>query len=153
MKIASNATMPAILLALLAGCSDTKDDGPVRVKATGSVTYKGQPVSGASIVLAPEPPGKHAATAVTDASRQFALGTNEAGDGAVPGPYKVAIEKTETSSGTAPAMGENDYNPEGVKTTSKALLQAKYANPNKSGLTVEIKDGQENVLQPFELKD
>ena len=153
MKTISTTALLAALFTSVVGCSGKKDEGPARVKATGSVTYKGQPVEGASVVLAPEPPGQHPATAVTDSSGQFALGTNEAGDGAVPGKYKVGVSKNQVSSSAAPAMGENDYSPEGIKTTTKSLLPAKYGNPNKSGLTAEIRDGEDNVLPAFELKD
>jgi hypothetical protein len=141
----------AVLLAVSDGCSGTDDQGPKRVAATGTVNYKGQPVEGASVVMTPDS-GTSAAMGKTDASGQFKLGTKEAGDGAVPGKYKVMISKTETTTEEIPETDPR-YGTVTPKTTVKEHLPAKYKDPKKSGLTVEIKDGEDNVLPPFELSD
>ena len=151
MKSATILSPALTVLLLAAGCSE-KDTGPKRVQATGTVNYKGQPVEGATVLLSPEGPGQ-AATATTDASGQFKLGTKEAGDGAVPGKYKVLISKTETPPQEEIPEDDPRYGQAIPEVTSKELLPAKYKNPAKSGLMVEVKDGEDNVLPPFELTD
>ena len=149
----SRYIVSASLLLSFGGCSGSGDDGgPNRVPAKGTVTYKGQPVEGARVVFSPVAPGEHAATATTGSGGEFRVGTLESADGAVPGKYNVGISKTETTSEVIP---EDDprYGNVTPKTTVTEHLPAKYKNPAKSGLTAEIKDGEENVLPPFELKD
>lgn len=150
MKSATILSPALTVLLLAAGCSE-KDTGPKRVQATGTVNYKGQPVEGASVILSPDGAGQ-AATATTDGSGHFKLGTKEASDGAVPGKYKVMVSKTETTTEEIPETDPR-YGTVTPKTTVKEYLPAKYKDPAKSGLTAEIKDGENNVLPPFELTD
>lgn len=140
---------PALVILLLIGCSEKETTG--RVQATGSVNYKGQPVEGASVILSPEGGATPAATGKTDGSGQFTLSTS-AGDGVVPGKYKVMVSKTETTTEEIPESDPR-YGSVTPKTTVKDHLPAKYKDPAKSGLTVEIRDGEDNVLPPFELTD
>ncbi|OYV86570.1 MAG: hypothetical protein B7Z73_11525, partial [Planctomycetia bacterium 21-64-5] len=79
------------LLAL--GCSGQK--GPATAKVSGLVTYKGQPVDGATVVFAP-PAGGRPGTATTDAQGRYELSTYGDRDGALPGDYKVTVQKTKT---------------------------------------------------------
>ena len=145
--------IPLLAALLLAGGCSEKETGPKRVQATGTVNYKGQPVEGAMVILSPETPGVPAATAQTDASGQFKLGTKEAGDGAVPGRYKVTIAKTETPLQEEIKEDDPRYGNPLPEVQSKELLPVKYKDPAKSGLSVEIRDGEENILPPFELTD
>jgi hypothetical protein len=66
------------------------------VSVKGVVTLDGQPVEGALVKFVPKGDGGshgHEATAVTDDSGHFSLGTLAEGDGAWRGVYKVCVQK------------------------------------------------------------
>ena len=118
----------AMLVTLNNGCGDGR---PRTYPAGGSVTYGGRAVAGAQVMFLPEagPP----ATAITDESGEYQLRTFVAGDGAVPGRHRVTITKNVA----LPAEPDNPY-PE-----TRNELPAKYARPDRSGLTAEVTaDGQ-----------
>ncbi|VTU01788.1 hypothetical protein : Uncharacterized protein OS=Planctomyces maris DSM 8797 GN=PM8797T_29688 PE=4 SV=1 [Gemmataceae bacterium] len=83
-----------LVLAGVAGCS-----GGSYAPVTGTVTLRGRPVAGATVVFTPDPPaeGATAATARTGDDGSFRLQTNLPGgvtrDGAGPGKYKVTVSK------------------------------------------------------------
>jgi hypothetical protein len=77
----------------LSGCGQ----GTKTVK--GTVTMEGEPFPDATVTFYPvdaegktDPNGKNA-SGTTDANGNFSLGTFKAGDGAMPGQYKVTITK------------------------------------------------------------
>ncbi len=108
---------------------------PVAVR----VTYNGEPVEGAQVVLVPSDDDGRPAVGVTDAAGRAALTTFEPGDGAVPGTYRVTISKT-TAVGTEP------------EAESKHLLPPKYAARHTSGLTVEVRGTGDHDFA-FDLRD
>jgi hypothetical protein len=66
------------------------------VTVKGVVTLDGKPVEGAFVKFVPKQTTgatSHEATAVTDASGNFSLGTLKDGDGAWRGVYKVCVQK------------------------------------------------------------
>ncbi len=128
---------------------------------TGTVTYNGEAVEGASVGFVPSGEGGKMAAGTTDAQGKFTLTTIEAGDGAVPGSYQVSVSKTE---GGAAAGGEQTEEEAraaampkmggetGPAPEVKDLLPAKYRDAANSGLTAEVKAGGGNDF-PFDLKD
>ena len=123
------------------------------VAATGTVTYQGQPVEGATVVFAPEGQGR-ASSAITDASGRFQLTTLGPGDGAMPGKYQVGISKTETSGDMSREESQAYFEKHGeppTVTTTEALPE-KYKSPANSGLTAEITEGGKNDFN-FDLTD
>ncbi len=132
------------------GCGKAVDPNrPKTFPVSGTVTYKGQPVEGATIMFVG---GKRGAAGRTDASGKFSMTTFEANDGAIPGSYKVAISKTILEG--APPEGATGTKP-GVEPDSgkaKELLPEKYKDPAKSGLTVDVKEGGVKDLK-FDLTD
>lgn len=86
--------LSCVVLVLVAGCS-----GGSYAPVTGTVTLRGRPVAGATVVFTPDPPvaGAAGATARTGEDGSFRLQTNLPGgvtrDGAVPGKYKVTVSK------------------------------------------------------------
>lgn len=140
----------ATLLATFFGC------GPGvpkigTIPASGTVTFKGQPVEGANVAFVPADPnsGKQA-TGYTDGNGRFKLqtffGGTSAADGALPGDYQVTVVKVSGSGSGLPTLGEGG----GPGTTlggpnatpdnnSKLELPSKYADPAKSGLTATVK--------------
>jgi len=142
-----------VLVLLFVGCGETVDaDRPETAPVTGTVTYNGQPVEGATVTFMAGASGGRGAVGTTDASGKFQLTTFEAGDGAIPGAYKVKIAKTV---GGAPTAGEGEIMapPTGGPPTSevKDELPVKYKDENTSGLTADVKDGDNDF--PFELTD
>lgn len=133
----------AIVVLAALGCGDGRVDVyPV----TGKVTVQGKPAAGASVVFfakdaklrgpgTPTPQGK------TDEAGVFNLDSFETGDGAPAGEYQVAISWMET---VAPSEDPEMPN-------ERDQLQGRYANPEQSGLTASVTEG-DNEIPPFELK-
>lgn len=98
---------------------------PVR----GKVTFaNGSPVRGGLVTLHPKDGTKSESRGTIDKSGCFMLGTYKVSDGTMPGEYTITIE---------PIV----YDKRGNMRPDKSLgIPAKYANPDSSGLTVEIKD-------------
>jgi hypothetical protein len=138
---------------LFAGCG-----GPSLKPASGTVTYKGAPVEGASVVFSPVkgPLGN----GTTDASGKYTIST-EGKPGAMLGKHEVMISKftsptTVPGGGTSPQDMINAAKAKGDKgktaSGSKSAIPTKYSTP-KSGLTAEVTaDTAKNVFD-FTLTD
>ena len=73
-----------------AGCGPrTRLEGLAPVE--GTVTFQGKAVEGATVVFVPATAGKRAAIGTTDVTGRFRLTTKDPGDGALPGPYAIAV--------------------------------------------------------------
>lgn len=114
-------------------------DRPKRTQVSGTVTFKGEPVEGATVTLSPLT-HNNAAMGITDAAGKYKLTTFGDNDGAVPGDYKVTVTKLEKVAGTQPAPGEPGYDPNPKETKPKHLLPEKYADISKSDLTANISE-------------
>jgi hypothetical protein len=145
----AHAWLLCLTLALLGGCSTKSDNRPRRVPVSGVVMYKGQPVEEATVLFEPTG-GTPAATGTTDSAGRYRLTTFEAGDGAVPGEYKVAIRKVKVIRGKSAEPVPDDY--VGPPPDEKWLLPTKYGYSESSGLTASVKEGAENQFK-FELAD
>jgi hypothetical protein len=156
-----------IALALLTtGCGP---GGPTVYKAGGVVTYKGQPVDGATVTFVYD--DGNTAFSGTDASGKFQLvmmGSNRAG--AVPG--KGTLTVTKLSGGTTnappgkidPATQEADMKKKAEEMKQKMmggapppeavkwLLPQKYGDAGTSGLKLEVLPKNDNNFV-VELKD
>lgn len=123
------------------------------VAVSGVVTYRGQPVEGATVTFLPgtgvTDQNAKAAFGVTDAQGRYSLTTAQANDGAVPGNYLVTISKQmAVGRQPDPADEEKDYippEPDGSESSFKApdpvtLLPPKFATPTTSGLTATVTD-------------
>jgi hypothetical protein len=108
---------------LCSGCGQKSSLGRVH----GKVTLDGQPVPSGSVVTLP-PAGRGAHGIIKNG--EFELGTVGENDGAVLGIHKAAVNATEPSQGTGPEA-----------VAGKSLLPVRYANPETSGLTIEVKAG------------
>jgi hypothetical protein len=130
-----------VAVATTAGCGGGGDkwseSRPAVVPAEGTLTYQGKPVEGATIVLAPDPPGegKYGASAMTDSSGNFQLSAFPPEPGAVPGNYKVTVAKTETP---VPSNDPAAHDLPASATQTKYLIPQKFNSPDTSGLKVEI---------------
>lgn len=117
-------TRLALLLVIpfwVAACGDSEKFDTVPAK--GTVTYKGKPLEKGQIQLLPDN-GPAAVGLIGDG--MFVLGTNADGDGAPPGKYRVTVFSYKENK---TRFGE---------TISKAVIPNRYANPDTSGIVVEI---------------
>jgi hypothetical protein len=152
----SFSLLAALCLAGLTGCGE----GTGTVPVTGTVTLDGQPLSGAAVVFAPprDSPGTPA-RGTTDASGNFALTTFAPKDGAIPATYDVGVSKTEGVE-DAPVLPEDEAERDAMLTGAgmtaeemmsmerrkpKSLIPDKYANPKRSGISIEVTKGMDPV--------
>ncbi|HWB12894.1 MAG TPA: hypothetical protein VG826_26960 [Pirellulales bacterium] len=103
----------AVVLATLSGCAPGTTLKTVPV--TGKITYKGQPLEGATVAFVKEQSeGANfvPASGVTDATGMYKLVSFQTPakpvDGAVPGSYKVIVTKRAGATGPGAAMGNID---------------------------------------------
>lgn len=134
-------------LAVLTGCSDSapKREGPPTYPVSGVVTQGGSPVAGATVRFELAD-GSKSSSGRTDAQGKYVLATFEAGDGALPGDYRVTIVKME-GGGSGQAVSEDDPNYTGADEADegaeiKNLLPEKYAKVETSELTATVTQGE-----------
>ena len=120
-------------ICVLAGCWGMSD-APKLAKAKGVIKLNSKPLPNVGVTFFPTkgPP----AYGNTNAEGEYILMTIRPRDGAAVGPHRVALGKAEEGSSE---KGE------------AAMIPAKYAFPDKSGLTAEVKDGEDNYFE-FDIK-
>lgn len=140
--------------ALFVGCGGASD-APQLAKASGTVSYKGNPVAGATVTfLVPKSP---IATGTTDAEGKFTLVTG-GNPGVAVGSATVGIAKFATSSedktNMTPAdMAKMASKSKTASTKSKAEIPAKYGNPETSTLSATISTDETKNVFKFDLVD
>jgi hypothetical protein len=78
--------------------------------------------------------------------------TFESNDGALPGKYRVTMQKTEISGGADLPEDHPDYGKQPIAEAKVTeLLPARYAAPATSELTAEVREGTNDI--PFDLQD
>lgn len=114
------------------------------VDVSGTVTYRGKPVSNATITFYPKqgPP----AFGVSDAQGQFSLETNGQ-PGAVPETAKVSVVAVEELRTLPPS----EQNPEGL-TETRSLIPSKYSLIATTPLEAEVSATGQNRFE-FQLAD
>ena len=112
----------ALLWAAAAGCGGTVE-GPSTVPVSGVLKVDGKPVSQGTVHFHPEK-GRPAMGIVKDG--QFTLTTYTQGDGGIAGKNLIAIEVAE------------EVATKGGDTFSKSLIAPKFANPDESGVEINI---------------
>lgn len=129
-----------VAIACSSGCGKEK---PKPYPVSGQVSYRKVPLKEAVVTFHPKPgqPPGHPISATTDAEGKFQLTTTTANDGAPAGEYMVTI-----------VLREKRRDGDEEVRNGKNLLPDKYADPEKSGITVVVKP-QENVLAPIVLTD
>ncbi|MDR1485859.1 MAG: hypothetical protein LBT09_13685 [Planctomycetaceae bacterium] len=143
-----------------AGCGSSKIDPSYRF-VTGTVTYNGKPVAGASVLFSPLDGGL-AASGVSNASGNYQLSTGTAqvpGSGTKPGKYKVTVYKTEKAVDKdaeeldAGKISYNEFMARREKTPipptglpGKHLLPTIYSNATTSPLEILVEDKKKNII-------
>ncbi len=138
---------------LCAGCGG--DDLTRRYSASGSVTYKGEPLESGEIIFAPVDPNQGFAASAVIQNGSFTLTTMTEKDGAVPGQYKVAVTSRDIDvAKLKSASGRLTTNPavlgKAIR-SAKSLVPKKYESSSSSPLTAEVKP-QSNSFS-FDLVD
>ena len=132
----------ALGVAVLAatGC----DRGPQVAPVTGVVKYRGKPLEFGTVTFQAQQGQPARGNIQPDGS--FTLSTFREGDGAMVGLHQVRVtcyESQRPSAGTAAA---------GEQSLGKLLIPQKYTFFDRSGLTADVKAGQDNTFV-FELTD
>jgi hypothetical protein len=134
-------TITAILI--LNGCGG----GLKTVNVTGTVTFDGEPIAGATVNFVPQGEG-HIAYAITDAEGRYRLQTSlgKPGAGTTPGIYDVFFVKMQ-------GVDQGEYVPSaesvshvGPVVRPRSLIPEKYNSPKTSGLTRTVENKKENVF-------
>lgn len=153
-RLTGVAVAVTIVLALT-GCGG----GAALKSATGTVTYKGAPVEGVTVVFAPATGST--GYGLTDAAGKYTI-TTDGKPGAPIGKYNVMLSKTESAESAMPSASPADMvkgaqemgkkGARGGSLASKAVIPAKYSLPD-NGLTAEVgPDSAKNVFD-FTLTD
>lgn len=138
------ASSLVVMAFALAGCGGASD-APELAKVTGVVMLDGKPLTKGSIQFTPDSKQGTAgrmALGEIGPDGEFTLTTSAPGDGAQVGFHTVSVVCVE-------ATPFDPKNPQ--PTTVKWLIPEKYGVDQTSGLTAEIKGGEENILQ-FDLQ-
>lgn len=126
------------------GCGGS--DGPQLAEATGTVTYKSEPLVGANVVFTPD--SGPAAYGNTDAEGRF-IWMTQGKPGAMVSAGKVAITAYEQ----LPEPKEEDQlTAADLKKMNESRIPVKYGRTETSGLAAEVKSRGENHFT-FELTD
>ena len=136
MPAAFRTAAALLLIGVIGGCGG--DGGPANRRPTRpvkvTVTYKGNPVAGATVTFINQEGDSAPAYGKTDDKGVAKMKTYVEGDGAVLGQHKVTIIKSETQGGGSTAdQASPDYAPPGPGGTPppvvKHLIPEKYASP------------------------
>jgi len=138
------------------------------VKVTGTVTYNGQPVEGATVTFQPLGADGESAAGITDAGGKYSVTSVYAvqgGAGVVPGDYTITVSKVDRPvdpNEAAYSKGEITYNELQARKAakpllagagrSKQLLPLKYTVASNSDLKVTVQKGR-NPPFIFDLTD
>ncbi len=135
--------LSVVLILLLAnGCGSSKIElAPV----SGTVMFNGKPLKKGKIVF--ESPNNRPANGLIEDGKIVELYTTKPGDGVPLGSHKIAVFALEVASEsitTDPSQSTNKG--QNYMGTGKSLIPDKYNDPEQSGLTAEIKAGEENTV-------
>lgn len=120
-------TLLLLFCAATVGCGQS---GPEMGEVTGTVTFKGKPLSTGTITFVPEAEGLPHAYGEIKEDGTYEAATRDFGAGAPVGKHRIMI------------MAVIDHGPEAPV---EAILPTKYSSDRQSGLTAEVNAG-ENVV-------
>lgn len=161
-RLLSFAVVMTTVVTIAGGCTGRWNDPwkqkmPRTYAASGSVTYRGKPLEGATVVFHPlegVAESRRAAAGVTDSAGRFVMTTLKPHDGVAAGEYQVSVEKTTAVVPGAVSTPPDEFGafPLGANpSTAKPLISEKYFSPKTSGLFAEIKASGRNEFS-FTLK-
>jgi hypothetical protein len=156
-SIACLAWLVLVMAANVLGCSGGASNRRPTKPVTVTVTYKGAPVSDATVTFISQDAEPSSAYGKTDSQGMAKLKTYAEGDGAVLGKQKVIINKEQILNNVKVADQDSpDYvplPPGGAPVPQvKHLIPQKYAAPGETPLTAEVTASGPNTFT-FELTD
>lgn len=129
------------LLSACIGCGPAR---PQTVPVAGRVTYQGKPVPEGRITFLPDHGRPAIGTIQTDGS--YRLTTFQAGDGVLPGHYRVTIESMRVSRGSQPKSLQDELRMGmGDVSAMESLVPQIFSSPHSSTLTAEVKKGENTI--------
>lgn len=144
-KMIGRFGLSIVALLLSIGCSDSSKLD--RVPVTGSVTLNGSPLEAATILFRPGT-GRSGRGKIEN-GRIVSTGTYDIDDGIVPGKHKIAIQPIPDipiNQANLMAGESNDAMPQPPKRPSRSVrIPAKYASFERSGITAEITNGENEL--------
>jgi hypothetical protein len=105
-------------------------------KVSGRVTLDGKPLSSGKVISTPMAEGR-GATGSIQSDGTFVLKTIGQEDGVAPGAHRIVVLAFEESD-------DVNTNPEADR---KPLIPARYSDPNRSGLTVDVVAGESHQIE------
>lgn len=128
----------------IAGCGGGAK-GPATVPASGTVTYKGEPVKMGSLTFAPTDANVRAAQAQIVDGRY----KTEPGQGLMVGNYKIVIQSMKQS------LAEFEANKSSSKKNpdDNLAVPKKYTNLKTTDLMVTVNEIDRSIKEDFDLKD
>ncbi len=151
-KLSALALVCCVFFSIV-GCGESNQVYVTKVAVT--VTYKGKPVEGATVVFNNQ---TKPAFGITNAEGKTNMTTYSSGDGAIIALHGVSISKMKLDPKlvVGPAIDQMDPNYDPMEKPSvappKSQLPQKYLLPTTSGLTADVVKGGENVFE-WELTD
>lgn len=133
-KIFLHGLCQAMLLLLLTGCGG--EEGPDIATVKGTVTLDGEPLDRGFVYFFPDTSkGSSGPTAMGEIrpDGSYEIQSSAGREGAVVGWHKIRVECR---------AQPKDY----TETEPPSLIPERYDNPDKSGLTAEVKGGEENII-------
>ncbi|MCL2006435.1 MAG: carboxypeptidase-like regulatory domain-containing protein [Planctomycetaceae bacterium] len=145
--------LPLLLVLFIAvGCNDGR---LATVAVTGTVTFNGQPLAGATVNFAPTQQDQgHMAYAITDENGHYRLQTamGNPGAGTTPGEYNVTFRKMS-------GVEQGEYVPSaesvshvGPVVRPRSLIPERYGTASGSGITATVVPRGSNVFD-FDLTE
>ena len=142
MKATAYSTGVAALVSVMfVGCGGS--DAPPTAPISGVVMMQGQPVPNVNVTFYPK--SGRPATGRTNAEGRFKLTTLKPGDGAVIGTHKIAVtnDASNDASSSPPMPGMPGY--EAYMSSQKKGVASRFADPEKSGLTMVVEAPADDV--------
>ncbi len=122
-----------------AGCAR----GPTMAKVNGTVTYNGKALPQGNLIF--ESPGQRPASARIENGQIVEATTYKPDDGVPVGSHKIAVSATEAAAASIVSDPGKASLPDANYMGGKSLIPGRYNDPEKSGLTAEIKAGENRL--------
>jgi len=127
----------AVCCLVICGCGSEQIE---TAEVSGVVTLDGKPLEQGTVTFTPS--AGRGATGQIATDGRFTLSTYDNGDGAIVGTHKIAVICSEEIAGRQSNSESLDAGL--MPAPQRSLIPAKYTNDSTSGLTFEVKAGQEN---------
>jgi len=130
MSLACSRRSWILAVAVAIACSGCGDEGAELLPVNGKVILDGEPLTIGNVITMP--PAGRGANGAIQSDGSFTLRTGDQ-VGAVPGTHKVGVVAYEAPANAGPEAEQG-----------KPLVPQRYAAPESSGLTIDVKSDGEN---------